>query len=175
MPHTHAHNLSICSLTLICLCINIRGVGMGVWGGVCLLISPPIPFRSGLRQTVCCVDTELTHMPPHGRPPTQTECVALRRPLEIFSERMEDSGTIAAPAGKKNKVPSEVKKHKCVSELLCSQVGILHHPGKHPKVRHSYSRSSQCRRRQNNVDNRGNKKETAYSFMALSCVDLICF
>lgn len=100
VAHTHAHNLSILSLTLICLCINIRG-GWDVWGGVCILSSPPIPLRSGLRQTVCCVDTELTHMPPHCRPPAQTECVALRRPLEIFSEMMENSGTNAVPAGKK--------------------------------------------------------------------------
>lgn len=82
-----------------------------MWGGVCIFISPPIPLRSGLGQTVCCLDTELTHMPPRCRPPAQTECVALRRPLEIFSERMGDSGTNAVPAEKKNKVPSEVKKH----------------------------------------------------------------
>lgn len=82
-----------------------------MWGGVFLLISPPIPLRSGLWQTVCYTDTELTHMPPHCHPPEQTECVALRRPLGIFSEMMEDSGTNTVPAGKKNKVPSEVKKH----------------------------------------------------------------
>lgn len=99
-PHINAHSSPIFPLTLICLCSNIRGFG-NVWGGVCLLISPPIPLRSGLRQTVCCADIELTHMPPHCRPPAQTECVALRRPLEIFSEMMEDSGTNAEPAGKK--------------------------------------------------------------------------
>lgn len=70
-----------------------------MWGGVCLLVSPPIPFRSGVRQTVCRADTELTHMPLQCRPPAQTACVALRRPLEIFSELMEDSGTNAATAG----------------------------------------------------------------------------
>lgn len=106
---THMHNLSIFSLTLICLCINIRGC-WGMWGGVCLLISPTIPLRSGLRQNVCCVDSELTHMPQRCHPPAQTVCVALHRPLQIFSEMMEDSGTNAVPAGKKT-VPSEVKKH----------------------------------------------------------------
>lgn len=88
------------SLTLICLCINIRGC-WDMWGGVSLLISPTIPLRSGLRQTVCCVDSELTHMPQRCHPPLQTVCVALHRPLQIFSEMMEDSGTNAVPAGKK--------------------------------------------------------------------------
>lgn len=82
-----------------------------MWGGVSLLISPTIPLRSGLRQTVCCVDSELTHMPQRCHPPVQTVCVALHRPLQIFSEMMEDSGTNAVPAEKKHKVPSEVKKH----------------------------------------------------------------
>lgn len=100
MWRTHMHNLSIFSLTLICLCINIRGC-WDVWGGVSLLISPTIPLRSGLRQTVCCVDSELTHMPQRCHPPVQTVCVALHRPLQIFSVMMEDSGTNAVPAGKK--------------------------------------------------------------------------
>lgn len=96
---THMHNPSIFSLTLICLCINIKGF-WGMRGGVCLSISPPIPLRSGLRRTVCCIDSELTHTPPHCHPPAQTECVALHRPLEIFSAMMEDSGTNVVPAGK---------------------------------------------------------------------------
>lgn len=55
-------------------------------------------------------------MLPRCRPPAQTVCVALRRPLEIFSKMSGDSGTNAVPAGKKIKkikVPSEVKKHSC--------------------------------------------------------------
>lgn len=113
MCPTHMHNPSIFSLTLICLCINIRGC-WGMWGGVCLLISPPIPLRSGLRQTVCCVDSELTHMPPRCHPPAQTECVALHRPLEIFSEMMEDSGTNAVPAGKSIKFPVRWRSTLCL-------------------------------------------------------------
>lgn len=143
-----------------------------MWGGVCLLISPPIPPRSGLRQTVFCVDTELTHMPPHGRPPARIECVALRRPLEIFSGMMEGSGTNAVPAGKKNKVPSEVKKH--TASLSCSVVKLVYSISlaNIPKTA-TATADPLCRWRQNNVNNRGNKKETAFSFMVLSCVDLM--
>lgn len=75
-----------------------------MWGGVRLLIAP-ISLRSGLQKTVCSFDTELTHMPPRCRPEAQTECVALHRPLEIFSDMMEDSGTNVVLAGKKAKVP----------------------------------------------------------------------
>lgn len=83
-------------------------------------------FPSGLDfgKLSAAFDTELTHMPPHCRPPAQTECVALRRPLEIFSEMMEDSGTNVVPAGKKNKVPSEVTKHTV--SLSCSVVKLVY-------------------------------------------------
>lgn len=73
---------------------------------------------------------------------------------------------------KKNKVPSEVKKH--TASLSCSVVKLVYSISlvNIPKTA-TATADPLCRWRQNNVNNRGNKKETAFSFMVLICVDLM--
>ena len=72
--NTYAHSPSIFTPTPICLCSDIRGLGCVGRG----LLPHLSSFFPQVGETVYCVDTELTHMPP---PPVKAVCVTLRRPL----------------------------------------------------------------------------------------------
>lgn len=167
--NTNAHAVRPPLPLLISLCSNIRGVGVcgeGFASSSLLLFA----FRRGLRQTVCSIVTELTRTLPRCRPPTQTECDAPRRPLEISSELTEDSGINAAPPGRKKssqwgeetylRVVPSVKSVNSINLANVSKTGTA-------------TADSHCRWRRHDVKNRGKKKQTVYSFMAPSCVDLM--
>ena len=175
MYPTHAHNPSIFPLALICLCSNIRRVGV-CGEGVFLLASPPYPPQVWTSAN-CRLHWHWTY--PHAATLPSSSANRVCRSPQATWDIFRDDGRLWNKRGaswkKINiyKVPGEVKKHT-VSRSF-SVVKLLHSfsPGKHPEDRRRYSRSSQCRWRQNKVNNRGNKKEKPYSFMALSCVDLM--
>lgn len=137
-----------------------------MWGGLWCLCSPPILPTSGLQQTVCCIDAELTHMPRHCRPQVQTECAALRRPLEIFSKMMAEFGTNTVPAGKKNKVPSEVRKHTV--SLSCSVVKLVYSISLTSQTQ-AATVDPQCRRRKNKVNNTEQERNSILLYGAELC------
>lgn len=154
------------SLTLICLCIKIRRVE------ACVESRPHLSSHSPQLCTSANHGPELTHMPSLCRPPAQTVCRSPRATWDV----LKDVGSLRNKHGASWKIIFKsshwVEETHCISEFLCNLVGLLRQTGKYPKDRQSYSRSSRHQRR-SCVNSRGNKKETARSFMAPSCVDLM--
>lgn len=156
-------------LTLICLCSNIRGVGMCGEGFVSssLLLSPSGLDFGKLSAVLTLNLPTCRHTAVLQRKQSVSLSAGHLRYFQRWWKILEQTWCQL----EKNKVPSEVKKHTV--SLSCSVVKLVYSISLANIPKTGTATADPLRWRQNNVNNRGNTKEKAYSFMALSCVDLM--